>query len=413
MDRHLVGGECPYYGCIPTKMMIRASRRARRGRPGLAVSPATPTVTPSWAPVAQRLDEEATTGWDDTIAVDRLQDAGATVHHGVGPPRRRRAGSRSSWPTAAPSTYAARRGVVLNTGTRPAAPPIDGLAGTPYWTNRDAVRATELPVVAGGDRRRPDRLRAGAGLRPLRRPGDGRAARRPRLLPADEPEAAELLGGGLRRGGHPGADRRRDDRACRSRRRRVHARRSATASELVADQLLVAAGPHPEPRRPRPGDRRASTRRARTVDGRRADARGGEALGDRRHHRPRRVHARLDVPVGDRAARHPRRGRPAGELPRGAAHDVHRSRGRRGRADRAAGPRRRAARPGRPRRRWSSPRAASPTAPVRAGWSRWWRMPTAECWSERRRWARPAARSSASWPSRSMPEVPTVDAVER
>jgi pyruvate/2-oxoglutarate dehydrogenase complex dihydrolipoamide dehydrogenase (E3) component len=43
--------------------------------------------------------------------------------------------------------------VVLNTGTEPAVPPIDGLAGTPYWTNRDAVRLRELPsslVVLGG-----------------------------------------------------------------------------------------------------------------------------------------------------------------------------------------------------------------------------------------------------------------------
>jgi len=49
--------------------------------------------------------------------------------------------------------YVARKGVVLNTGTAPAAPPIDGLQGTPYWTNRDAVALTELPkslIVLGG-----------------------------------------------------------------------------------------------------------------------------------------------------------------------------------------------------------------------------------------------------------------------
>jgi pyruvate/2-oxoglutarate dehydrogenase complex dihydrolipoamide dehydrogenase (E3) component len=44
--------------------------------------------------------------------------------------------------------------VVLNPGTRPAELPVDGLAGTPYWTNRDAVRVTELPssltVIGGG-----------------------------------------------------------------------------------------------------------------------------------------------------------------------------------------------------------------------------------------------------------------------
>ncbi|MEZ0070822.1 pyruvate/2-oxoglutarate dehydrogenase complex dihydrolipoamide dehydrogenase (E3) component [Planotetraspora sp. GP83] len=43
---------------------------------------------------------------------------------------------------------------MLNTGTSPAAPPIPGLADTPYWTNRDIVRLTELPaslaVLGGG-----------------------------------------------------------------------------------------------------------------------------------------------------------------------------------------------------------------------------------------------------------------------
>ena len=51
------------------------------------------------------------------------------------------------------TTYTATRGVVINTGTAPAAPPIDGLADTPYWTNRDAVQLRELPaslVVIGG-----------------------------------------------------------------------------------------------------------------------------------------------------------------------------------------------------------------------------------------------------------------------
>src|SRR5699024_12561213 len=47
----------------------------------------------------------------------------------------------------------ARRAVILNTGTNPAVPPIPGLAEAPYWTNRDALRATEAPasmVVLGG-----------------------------------------------------------------------------------------------------------------------------------------------------------------------------------------------------------------------------------------------------------------------
>src|SRR4051812_38730638 len=82
VDRHLVGGECPYYGCIPTKMMVRASDAIAEVRRA-AVLAGDDQLTLSWAPVARRIDEEATTGWDDTIAVDRLADAGATVHHGV------------------------------------------------------------------------------------------------------------------------------------------------------------------------------------------------------------------------------------------------------------------------------------------------------------------------------------------
>ncbi|MCW2792474.1 MAG: lpd [Nocardioides sp.] len=152
VDKHLVGGECPYYGCIPSKMMVRAAGSlAEAHRVGTLAGEA--TVIPSWAPVAKRIDEEATTGWDDTIAVERLEDAGAVVLHGVG----RLAGPGRvtvELPDgSAGPTYVARRGVVLNPGTRPAELPIDGLAGTPFWTNRDAVQLTELPsslVVIGG-----------------------------------------------------------------------------------------------------------------------------------------------------------------------------------------------------------------------------------------------------------------------
>jgi pyruvate/2-oxoglutarate dehydrogenase complex dihydrolipoamide dehydrogenase (E3) component len=51
------------------------------------------------------------------------------------------------------TTYQARKGVVLNTGTEPSVPPVKGLADTPYWTNRDALRTAEIPgslIVVGG-----------------------------------------------------------------------------------------------------------------------------------------------------------------------------------------------------------------------------------------------------------------------
>ena len=146
VEDRLVGGECPYYGCVPSKMMIAAAHVVADVRkvPDFGGSA---SVQPDWGPVARRIRDEATDDWDDTAAVKRLEKNGATFARGRGVldgPGRVRVGE---------TTYVARKGVVLNTGTSPAAPPIDGLQGTPYWTNRDAVALTELPkslIVLGG-----------------------------------------------------------------------------------------------------------------------------------------------------------------------------------------------------------------------------------------------------------------------
>jgi len=146
VEDRLVGGECPYYGCVPSKMMIAAAHLIADARE-VPKFGGTARVEPDWAAVAQRIRDEATDDWDDAAAVKRLEDSGGRFVRGrgvlVGPGQVRVGGT----------TYAARKGVVLNTGTEPAAPPIDGLQGTPYWTNRDAVAVTELPasiVVLGG-----------------------------------------------------------------------------------------------------------------------------------------------------------------------------------------------------------------------------------------------------------------------
>ena len=176
LDKHLVGGECPYYGCVPSKMMVRAADLlAEAGRVGGMAGEA--AVTPAWGPVAERIAEEATSHWDDQVAVDRLVDAGITFHHGIG--RLDGAGRVTvELPDgSAGPTYVATRGVVLNTGTRPAVPPVPGLEDTPYWTNRDAVQVTDLPGVADRGRRRADRGRDGAGLRAVRGAGDAAPAR--------------------------------------------------------------------------------------------------------------------------------------------------------------------------------------------------------------------------------------------
>ncbi len=146
IDAELVGGECPYWGCVPSKMMIRAANLLAEGRriEGMA---GTATVSADWAPVAERIRKEATDTWDDTAAVDRLTGRGARFVRGWahldGPGR----------VVVDGQAFEATKAVVLNTGARSWAPPIPGLEGTPYWTNRQAIEAEEVPgsmIILGG-----------------------------------------------------------------------------------------------------------------------------------------------------------------------------------------------------------------------------------------------------------------------
>jgi pyruvate/2-oxoglutarate dehydrogenase complex dihydrolipoamide dehydrogenase (E3) component len=191
VDKRLVGGECPYFGCVPTKMMVRASDvLAETGRAAELAGEV--TVRSSWSPVAERVAVQATDHWDDRVAAERLQNAGATVLHGVA----RLDGVRRVVVTPTdgsdPVTYEAGKGVVINPGTRPATPPVEGLADTPFWTNRDAVQVTELPgslVVVGGGPIGCELAQVFArfGVRvTIIQHGD-------RLIPVNEPEASAVL----------------------------------------------------------------------------------------------------------------------------------------------------------------------------------------------------------------------------
>ncbi|HEX6674283.1 MAG TPA: NAD(P)/FAD-dependent oxidoreductase [Actinomycetes bacterium] len=138
IERRLVGGECPYWGCIPSKIMVRAGNSLAEAARVLRLA-GDARVSPSWRPVAERV-REATAGWDDQAAVDRLRGKGGTFLRGqarlVGPREVEVDGER----------YRARRGVVVATGGEPATPPVDGLAEAGYWTNREAIEADELPA---------------------------------------------------------------------------------------------------------------------------------------------------------------------------------------------------------------------------------------------------------------------------
>ncbi|GAA2359033.1 pyridine nucleotide-disulfide oxidoreductase [Catellatospora methionotrophica] len=151
VEEHLLGGECHNWACVPTKMMVRAGNVLAEAHrvPQLA---GTATVTPDWSLVARRIRDEATHDWNDAEIAEELTDAGVRLVRGSA----RLAGpgkvvvDRASGGTEEFSA----RAVVLATGTRPAVPDIDGLAGTPYWTNRDVAELTEVPrsvtVLGGG-----------------------------------------------------------------------------------------------------------------------------------------------------------------------------------------------------------------------------------------------------------------------
>jgi pyruvate/2-oxoglutarate dehydrogenase complex dihydrolipoamide dehydrogenase (E3) component len=185
IEAALVGGECAYWACLPSKMMIRAAsvlQEARRvdGMAGHA------EIIPDWEPVAARVRTEAAGGWDDAIAVARFEARGGRLVHGRG----KLTGPRTV--TVGDESFTARRGVVIATGSKPAIPPIPGLGEIDYWTTHDVIQVERLPksmVVLGGGAVGCELgqvlARFGVDVA-IVEAGD-------RLLPAEEPEASAAV----------------------------------------------------------------------------------------------------------------------------------------------------------------------------------------------------------------------------
>jgi pyruvate/2-oxoglutarate dehydrogenase complex dihydrolipoamide dehydrogenase (E3) component len=234
VDSGLLGGECPYWGCVPSKMMIRAANLLAEGRriPGMAGSS---SVTPDWAPVARRIREEATDSWDDKVAVERFVGKGGRFVRGHG----RLVGPRSV--AVDDTTFEASRAVVLATGSAPSVPPIPGLETVPYWTNHQVIETETVPdslVVLGGGAIGVElgQVLARFGCAVTVVEGADR------LVPLEEPESSEVLaralaadGVALRLGVHAAAV---ETRAGRT------VVRLDDGTEAVGERLLVATGRH-------------------------------------------------------------------------------------------------------------------------------------------------------------------------
>jgi pyruvate/2-oxoglutarate dehydrogenase complex dihydrolipoamide dehydrogenase (E3) component len=145
VEPHLIGGECSYYACMPSKALLRPGELLAEVRriPGVREA------------VTGELDVEAVLKRRDQIIHDLddsgmepwLADRGVTVvreHGRLEGERRVRAGDE---------TLVARRAVVVATGTSALLPPIDGLREAKPWTNREATTAKRVPerlVILGG-----------------------------------------------------------------------------------------------------------------------------------------------------------------------------------------------------------------------------------------------------------------------
>ncbi len=142
VEQHLVGGECSYYACMPSKSLLRPGELlAEVGRvPGLRAEGL------DVAAVLARRDE-VIHDRDDSSQVPWLEDRGVTLVRGHG----RLDGERRV--QVDDDVLVARQAVVVATGSGPAMPPISGLAEARPWGNREATTATKAPerlVILGG-----------------------------------------------------------------------------------------------------------------------------------------------------------------------------------------------------------------------------------------------------------------------
>ncbi|HMC53267.1 MAG TPA: NAD(P)/FAD-dependent oxidoreductase, partial [Acidimicrobiales bacterium] len=232
VEANLVGGECPYWGCVPSKMMIRAADLLAEGRRIVGMA-GTSMVHPDWAPVAARIRDEATDDWDDRVAVERFEAKGGRFIRGR---------ARITAPATVEVndlTVSAHRGIVIGTGTQPAVPPVPGIADVAYWTNREAIETKEVPgslVVLGAGS-----VGAELGQVFARFGSDVTVIEAlERVLPIEEPEASQLVAGVFAREGIAVRTGVRAERVGRDGGR--IAVTLADGSRVAAERLLVATG---------------------------------------------------------------------------------------------------------------------------------------------------------------------------
>ncbi|MDX6398194.1 MAG: hypothetical protein QOJ43_1602 [Gaiellaceae bacterium] len=230
VEEHLVGGECSYYACMPSKALLRPGELLAEARrvPGLLVD-----GLDAAAVLARR--DEVIHELDDSSQLPWLEERGVVLLRGHGRlegVRRVRVGD---------DAVLANRAVIVATGSGPVVPPIPGLAEARPWGNREATTAKQPPeslVVLGGGVVGVELGQAWASLGTRVSVIEGG----PRLIAREEPFASALVEAALRQGG---VDVRTGRRAVSVSREGAVTVELEDGTSVTAAELLVAVGRKP------------------------------------------------------------------------------------------------------------------------------------------------------------------------
>lgn len=147
VERELVGGECPYWGCIPSKTLLRSGETLEEAARARTLAASRVEWDVDFAKVSKRVLWMAR-DLDDTRPAAALEATGAKLIRGAGTLVDLRTVEVGG------EQLVARKALVIANGSTAAIPPISGLDKVPYWTNRQAALPRELPatlaVLGGG-----------------------------------------------------------------------------------------------------------------------------------------------------------------------------------------------------------------------------------------------------------------------
>ncbi|GLY92612.1 dihydrolipoyl dehydrogenase family protein [Actinoallomurus iriomotensis] len=196
VEERLVGGECNYYACVPSKALLWPMELATEvdRMPGLGLR------GPIEAPAVFARRDEVVSHFDDSGYVNWLEKLPATFVRGRG----RLAGPLRvdvAVPEGGTRSLSARHAVVLATGSAPAIPDVPGLREARPWTNREATSTRQTPkrlIVIGGG---PVACEMTQALHALGAVESTVLVREDRLLTRTEPFAGELVARSLAESG--------------------------------------------------------------------------------------------------------------------------------------------------------------------------------------------------------------------